>query len=160
MSFVYPGFLFALFALLIPILVHLFNFRRFKKVYFTNVRFLREIRQDTRNRSRLKHLLILAARLLAVAFLVLAFAQPFLPALGTRMTAGVKKVSVYIDNSFSMDAISNNGDLLEEAKKKAREIAAGYQPSDLFQLLTNGFEGRSQRLVNRDEFLDLVDGVK
>src|SRR5215510_4953280 len=100
MSFVYPGFLFALFAVAIPILVHLFNFRRFKKVYFTNVRFLREIRQDTRNRSRLKHLLILASRILAVIFLVLAFAQPYIPLKGTKISAGVKKVSVYIDNSF------------------------------------------------------------
>src|SRR6187431_847874 len=113
MSFVYPAFLFGLFAVAIPILVHLFNFRRFKKIYFTNVRFLREIKQDTRNRSRLKHLLILASRILAVIFLVLAFAQPYIPARGTKTTAGAKRVSVYVDNSFSMDAISSNGDLLE-----------------------------------------------
>src|SRR6187431_3204710 len=113
MLFTYPAFLFALSALSIPIIVHLFNFRRFKKIYFTNVRFLKEIKQDTRNRSRLKHLLILASRILAVIFLVLAFAQPFIPAKGSKAVAGAKRVSVYIDNSFSMDAISSNGDLLE-----------------------------------------------
>ena len=60
MQFLNPQFLFAFFALAIPILVHLFNFRRYKKVLFTNVRFLQEIRQDTQNRSRLRNLLILA----------------------------------------------------------------------------------------------------
>ncbi len=160
MQFVYPGFLFALSTLSIPVIIHLFNFRRFKKIFFTNVRFLKEIKQDTRSRSRLKHLLILIARLLAVAFLVLAFAQPFIPANKANVVSGTKSVSVYIDNSFSMDAVGKNGSLIESAKKKAREIALAYQPADRFQLLTNDFEARHQRIVNREEFLQMVDEVK
>ncbi|MBL0103988.1 MAG: BatA and WFA domain-containing protein [Bacteroidetes bacterium] len=160
MQFIYPEFLFALVALAIPIIVHLFNFRRFRKIYFTNVRFLREIKQDTQSRSRLKHLLVLASRLLALTFLVLAFAQPIIPANKQHAPAGQKRISVYVDNSFSMDAVGKNGNLLETAKKKAREIAGAYKPSDQFQLLTTSFEGRHQRLVNRDEFLTLVDEIK
>ncbi|MEO8087193.1 MAG: BatA domain-containing protein [Bacteroidota bacterium] len=160
MQFVYPGFLFALSALSIPIIIHLFNFRRFKRILFTNVRFLQEIKQDTRSRSKLKHLLILLARLLAIAFLVLAFAQPLIPASNAVIIGGIKNVSVYIDNSFSMDAIGKNGSLIESAKRKAREIANAYQPVDHFQLLTNDFEGRHQRIVNREEFLQMVDEVK
>ncbi len=124
MQFIYPGFLFALSALAIPIIIHLFNFRRFKKIYFTNVRFLREIKQDTQSKSRLRHFLILLSRLFAVAFLVLAFAQPYLPASNQVIQAGVRRISVYIDNSFSMDALGKNGSLIESAKKKAREIAS------------------------------------
>lgn len=160
MQFVYPGFLFALTALSIPIIIHLFNFRRFRKIAFTNVRFLQEIKQDTRSRSRLKHLLILIARLLAVAFLVLAFAQPMIPAGKKAITGGTKNVGIYIDNSFSMDAVGKNGSLLETAKRKAREIANAFQPADHFQLLTNDFEARHQRVVNREEFLQMVDEVK
>ena len=160
MHFIYPGFLFALAALSIPIIIHLFNFRRFKKIYFTNVRFLREIRQDTQSRSRLRHLLILICRLLAVAFLVFAFAQPYIPVTNRKIEAGIKRISVYIDNSFSMDALGKNGNLLETAKKKAREIAMAYKPSDQFQLLTSDFEARHQRLVSRDEFIQLVDEIK
>ena len=59
MQFVNPLFLIALSAIIIPILIHLFNFRQFKKVYFTNVAFLREIQQETRKQSRLKQWLIL-----------------------------------------------------------------------------------------------------
>ncbi len=160
MHFIYPGFLFALTALAIPIIIHLFNFRRFKKIYFTNVRFLREIRQDTQSRSRLRHLLILISRLLAVTCLVLAFAQPYIPVTNKKIEAGIKRISIYIDNSFSMDAIGKNGSLLESAKKKAREIALAYKPSDQFQILTSDFEARHQRLISRDEFLQLVDEVK
>ena len=59
-----------------------------------------------------------------------------------------------------MDALGKNGSLLEAAKKKAREIANAYKPSDEFQLLTSSFEGRHQRLVNRDEFFRILDEVK
>src|SRR5215470_8319470 len=109
MQFVFPGFLFALSALSIPIVIHLFNFRRFKKIYFTNVRFLQEIKQDTRSRSRLKHLLILLARILMILFLVLAFAQPFIPVNKSNVVSGTKHISIFIDNSFSMDALGKNG---------------------------------------------------
>lgn len=160
MQFLNPQFLFALFALAIPILVHLFNFRRYKKVFFTNVRFLQEIRQDTQSRSRLRNLLILIARLLAVTFLVLAFAQPYLPASKATKRAAERRVALWIDNSFSMEAQGSYGTLLDEAKKKAREIALAYGPSDKFLLVTNDFEARHQHLVNRDEALQWIDAVQ
>jgi len=69
MQFLYPSFLYALLALAIPIIIHLFFFRRFKKVYFTNVRFLKEIKEETSARQRLKNLLVLLMRLLARQFI-------------------------------------------------------------------------------------------
>jgi len=160
MSFVYPQFLFALFAVSIPIIIHLFNFRRFKKVYFPDIRFLKEVKQQTQNRNRIKHLLILISRILAVSFLVFAFAQPFIPADKKNAMAGMQAVSVYVDNSFSMENVSKGGMLLDEAKKIAREIALAHSQTDLFQLLTNNFEGRHQRLIGREEFLTMLNEVK
>jgi hypothetical protein len=160
MSFTYPAFLFALSAIAIPIIIHLFNFRKFKTVYFSNVRFLKEVKQETQAKSKLKHLLVLISRILAILFLVLAFAQPFIPVENKKVIPGEKAVSIFIDNSFSMDAINKSGRLLDDAKKRALEIAAAYKPSDRFQLLTNDFEGRHQRLVNKEEFVELVDEVK
>ncbi|MFM8433451.1 MAG: BatA domain-containing protein, partial [Bacteroidota bacterium] len=160
MRFVHPQFLFALFALAIPILVHLFNFRRFKRVLFTNVRFLQEIKQDTRHRSRLKHLLVLASRLLALAFLVLAFAQPYLPAEKGTSRAYRNRVSIWIDNSFSMEARGTYGPLLEVARERARELVLSYPAADRFQLLTNDFEARDQRFVTREEFLQRLDEIR
>ena len=160
MQFLFPAFLFALAALAIPIIIHLFHFRRFRTVYFTNVRFLREVKEENSSRRKIRDLLVLLARCLAVAMLVFAFAQPFLP----RNTEGVKKgeqvVSIYLDNSFSMNALSKDLSLLEKAKQKAREIILAYAADDKFQILTSDFEGRHQRLVSKDEALNLVDEIK
>ncbi len=159
MNFVYPQFLFALLAISIPVIIHLFNFRRFKKVYFSDIRFLKDVKIQTQNRNKLKHLLILLSRILAVSFLVFAFAQPFIPSTDKKFNAGTKAISVYVDNSYSMENVSKNGILIDEAKKIAHEIALAHSQSDLFQLLTNNFEGKHQRLVNREEFLTMLDEV-
>ncbi|MFN8287990.1 MAG: BatA domain-containing protein [Chitinophagales bacterium] len=160
MQFLHPGFLWALGAISIPVIIHLFNFRRFKTVYFSNVKFLREVKEETASRSRLKHLLVLAARVLAVIFLVLAFAQPFLPGKKAAVGTGKKFVSVYIDNSFSMNAVTNGKSLFDKAKLTAKEIARNYSADDQFQLLTNDFEGKHQRLVSKDEFITMVDELE
>ena len=160
MQFLYPGFLAALGFLAVPIIVHLFNFVRYKKIYFSNVHFLKEVKEETQSRSRLKHLLILAARLLAVFFLVFAFAQPFIPAENAIVKEGTKSVSIYIDNSFSMATIGKNGTLLDEAKKDALDIVKAFEPTDKFQLLTNDFLGKHQHWVNKKVFNEMLDEVK
>jgi hypothetical protein len=159
MQFVFPTFLWALLALAIPIIIHLFYFRRFKRVPFTNVRFLREVKEETSMRSRLRNLLVLAMRLLAVAFLVFAFAQPFIPQTQTVKT-GSRAVSVFVDNSFSMSARSQDVPLLEKAKQRAREVVNAFGVEDRFQVLTNDFEGRHQRLVGPEEALSLIDEIQ
>ncbi|MDZ4683166.1 MAG: BatA domain-containing protein [Saprospiraceae bacterium] len=159
MQFLYPTFLFALAALAIPIIIHLFYFRRFKKVYFTNVRFLKEVKEEKSARSKLRNLLVLAMRLLALAFLVFAFAQPFIPR-DEEVKAGAKAVSIFVDNSFSMNALSQDVPLQEKAKERAREIVRAYAVEDQFQILTNDFEGRHQRLIGKEEALLLIDEIK
>jgi len=160
MNFLYPGFLFALLAIAIPIAIHLFNFRKFKKVYFSNVQFLKEAKEQNSAREKLKHLLILASRVLAIAFLVMAFAQPYLQEAKKEKQGLHHLVRVYIDNSYSMGMLNQEGTLLDEAKRKAKEIAAAYSITDQFKLLTNDFEGKHQRLVNQEEFIQLLDEVK
>ena len=51
-----PKILYVLFALLIPILVHLFQLRKFQKTEFTNVKFLKEISLQTRKSSQINPL--------------------------------------------------------------------------------------------------------
>ncbi|MFT7544810.1 MAG: hypothetical protein ACI8YO_001594, partial [Gammaproteobacteria bacterium] len=160
MKFVYPEFLYALFALLIPVIVHLFNFRRFKKINFSNVKFLEEVQLETQSKSRIKHLLVLFSRLLALAALVLAFCLPYWPVDDQQQIAGKKAISIYVDNSFSMNGENEQGLLIEQSKEMARDVARTYEESDRFQLLTNDFEGRHQRMVSREEFIEYVDEVK
>lgn len=160
MNFLYPGFLFALLTVAIPVIIHLFNFRKFKKVYFSNVAFLKEVKEQNSSREKLKNLLILLCRILAIVFLVLAFARPFLPSGSKIDQSRGNTISIYIDNSYSMEAVNKEGSLLDEAKRKAKEIVKAFQINDRFQLLTNDFEGKHQRLLNGDELLQAVDEVK
>lgn len=159
MHFLNPWLLIGLVAVGIPIAVHLFNFRRYRKIYFSNVRFLKEIKQQTRKQSNLLHRLVLLFRILAFVFLALAFAQPFFPAKNKTVAKDANIVSVFVDNSFSMEAEGTRGTLLDEAKDKAAEVANAYARDDQFQLLTNDFEGKHQRLVSRDEFITMLNEV-
>lgn len=160
MHFLYPAFLFALLTLAIPVIIHLFNFRRYKKVYFSNVQFLKEVQEQQASNRNLKERLILASRLLALLFLVLAFARPYIPG-ANEVNAGKQQVvSIFVDNSYSMQTLNREGTLLDEAKQKAKQIAASYNINDRFQLLTQDFEGKHQRLLNRTEFNDAVDAEK
>ena len=159
MKLLYPEFLWALTALAIPIIIHLFNFRKFTKVYFSNIELLKEVKLETKSKSRLKHLLILLIRLLLIAFLVLAFAQPYIP-LENEIQHGDSSISVYIDNSHSMDTKGENGYLLDLAKEQAIQIAEGYKGTDRFQVITNDLEARHQRLISKDEFIDLVEEIE
>jgi hypothetical protein len=160
MHFLYPAFLFALLSLAIPILVHLFNFRRYQKVYFSNVQFLKEIQEQQSSRRNLKERLILLARLLALFFLVLAFARPYLSNHNNTNAGAQRTISVFLDNSYSMQTLNREGSLLDEAKRRAKEIVSAYSMNDRFQLLTQDFEGKHQRLLSREEFNDAVDAVK
>jgi hypothetical protein len=159
MQFLYPTFLWALAALAIPIIIHLFSFRRYRKVYFTNVRFLKEVKEETSSRQKIKNLLVLAARCLALIGLVFAFAQPFIPQ-QDKVMQGERAVSIFVDNSFSMNALTQDIPLFEKAKLRAREIVQAYAPDDRFQILTNDFEGRHQRLVSKEDALALIDEIK
>lgn len=160
MSFVYPEFLYALSALAIPVIVHLFNFRRYKRIEFSNVRFLKDVKQESRSRSRLRNLLILLMRMLALALLVFAFAQPYLPAGGEVQEGGDKAVAVYIDNSFSMEGRNQDGRLLELAKQKAIDIAEAHRSTDRLMLVTNTQKASDKRMLTRDEFIGNVEEIE
>lgn len=113
MQFKHPEILYALFLLLIPIFIHLFQLRRFQKIDFTNVAFLKKVTIQTRKSAQLKKWLTLLMRLLALACVIIAFAQPFTT---TKTAPNTKKETVlYIDNSFSMQAKGPKGPLLERA---------------------------------------------
>ena len=161
MMFVYPAFLWALAAVSIPIIIHLFNFRRYKKVYFTNVKFLKEIQHQSKSKSRLREILVLLARCLAICCLVLAFSQPIIKDKKTViLNSGAKAISIYLDNSFSMENVNKQGPLLEVAKTKAKEIVKAFSNRDKFQIITNDFEGRHQRFNSKEDVLNIIDEIK
>ena len=121
MQFKHPEILYFLFLLVIPILVHLFQLRKFKKEFFTNVKFLKELSIQTRKSSKIKKWLLLATRLLLLAFLIFAFAQPFLKAKDSDNSKN--ELFVVLDNSYSMQAKGQKGELLKRAIQDLLEFA-------------------------------------
>ncbi|MDD3877072.1 MAG: BatA domain-containing protein [Bacteroidales bacterium] len=159
MKFVNPYILYGLFLLAIPIIIHLFNLRRYTVVYFTNVKFLKEIKEETRKKSKLKNILILISRLLLITCLVLAFARPYIPGETNRIISQRDFISIFIDNSFSMQTGDMQGNLLETAKKSALDLLKTYRNTDAFQILTNDFEATHQRIITQDECKELIADV-
>ena len=161
MSFANPAALWGLLLLTVPLVVHLFSFRTLKRVYFSNLQFLKEVKEESRRKSQLKHLLLLFLRMLAIAAVVLAFAKPQWGNQKAVATAGgLSHHAVFIDNSPSMSLEGSEGLLLEQAKAAARSIAAQARPDDRFQLITQELLPISQRWLSRDAFLDAVDDVQ
>lgn len=161
MEFVNPWFLTGLSAIAIPIFIHLFNFHRYRKVYFTNVRFLKSIKVQTQKQSRLRSLIILVTRILAIICVVMAFAQPFIPKGKLAIKPGATNaISIYVDNSMSMQASGEKGMLIDMAKEKVIDLLTAYAPTDVFQLTTNDLEGRHQHFVTKEQFRAYLSEVK
>ena len=160
MKFLYPQFLYALALVAVPIIIHLFNFRKFRTVYFSNVQFLKSVKEKTKSQSQLKHILILLSRILAITALVLAFAQPYIPVDESSQKAQKNAVSIYIDNSFSMDAENENGRLLLTAKQHAQAIVDAYSNTDEFYILNNDYRGIQQRALNKELFSKALNAIE
>jgi len=159
MQFTTPLFLFGICAIAIPILIHLFNFRRYKTTYFSNVKLLQEILKKTKRESQLQHLIVLLLRVSGIIALVFAFAQPYLPNNKYETQTGTI-VSVFVDNSFSMEAQTQQTSLLNEAVSAAKRVADAFSYNDEFVLITNNFAAQEAHIMNKDEFLTRLDDIE
>ncbi|MGB5553494.1 MAG: BatA domain-containing protein, partial [Flavobacteriaceae bacterium] len=131
MQLKYPELLWALLLLLIPIFIHLFQLRRFKKTAFTNVRVLQRIRSESRKSKTLKKWLLLLTRMVIFTALVLAFAQPFLAA---NSALQPKETVIYLDDSFSTQYKKDNASLMENA---VQDLIKSLPEDERFTLFTN-----------------------
>ncbi len=159
MNFAFPTFLWALSALAIPIIIHLFNFRRTTKIYFSNNRLLKQIKEETTQKRKLKQYLILLSRLLFILFLVLAFAQPYLPA--KEQVGASRNIIVYLDNSFSMTAqVVEKTRALDAGIGFVRSIVDQFPQDTRYRLITNDFAPLSNSFKTKTEVLDLLTQIR
>ena len=143
MQFLHPEYFYALPALLIPIFIHLFQLRRFKKYAFTNVALLQKLRFQTRKSSQIKKWLVLILRLLAIACIILAFTQPYFS--NQKATDNTSETVIYLDNSFSMQALGANGPLL---KRGIQDVIDGIEETKKISVFTNENSYESITLKN------------
>jgi hypothetical protein len=160
MSFLYPSVLFGLLAIAIPIIVHLFSFRRYKTIFFSQTKFLQQVKMQHASKNNLRHLLILLFRCLAVAAIVLAFAGPFVSSSSNASITQSRVYSIFLDNSLSMQGEGTEGQRFQTAKTSARNLVRELPPDAKIQLLTNNLEGFSRFPLSKEEALDRVDEIE
>lgn len=159
MKWVYPEFLFALLVVLIPLLIHLFHFRKYKTVFFSSLIFVKSIEKEQSNVRKLKQWIIFALRALAFIFIVLAFAQPYFPASNAASEKDRTVIGIYIDNSFSMSRIGSKGECLIQAKELAKQIVNDAPRNTQFVLFTNELGGEEKQALSKSDCIEKIDKI-
>lgn len=157
MKWVHPNLLFALAVLLIPLLIHLFHFRKYKTVYFSSLTFIKNIEQEQKNPRKLRHFIILLLRMLAFSFLVIAFAQPYIP--DAQEENKSKVIGIYLDNSYSMSRIGENGELLNQGKQIIESYVDKAPVNTQYVLITNELDGNEKQLLNGRKLKDKLEKI-
>lgn len=122
MTFLNPAILWALAAVSIPIIIHIFNLKKTKKIEFSTLMFLKEIQQSKYKKIKLKQLLILLCRIAFIILLVLILARPFYRGyLGSSDEKARSSVLIILDDSFSMQSRETSGNSFDIAKAKINE---------------------------------------
>ena len=159
MFFLKPSYLWFLFLVFIPIIIHLINLRRYKTVYFSNLRFLNQIEQQSRRKRKLVEYILLLLRVLAIIALVFAFARP-IKKISSDSLPCQDNVVIYIDNSFSMELRGKNGISIELAKKKAYEIIKAYEQTAKFIVLTNDFLPEQYQAFSHSKAINFISQIE
>ena len=159
MTFLRPEFLYGLFALAIPVIIHLFNFRRHKKLYFSDISRLKNITTHTRKQQKLKHLIVLLLRMLAILFIVLALAGPERKKNNSTANINSNRVALYVDNSFSMMAEGSRGRLFENARQDAHQLVEHSTDNTNFIILSNSNSGHTNRVMDKKMALSELENL-
>jgi hypothetical protein len=124
MGFLNGFFLFALGTMALPVLIHILNRRRLRKVRFSTLEFIDEINKRRMSKINIRRWLVLLLRTLAVAFLVLAFARPTIRSNAAFLTPGgaPKHVVLCLDISYSMGAEEEKGTVFGRAQSMAKQV--------------------------------------
>ena len=165
--FLYPALLFGLLAASLPILIHLLNRRKLKRIQFPAVRFILLSQKRISRSYRLRHWILLALRTLAVVFLALLLANPIFQ-IGAGLFAGSGPVSlvVLLDNSLSM-TWSGDGNGFKQAKDAARLLISALNDGDRAALIPTNIDGKEpfrlkgqkDVLLKELEAIEIADGT-
>lgn len=160
MVFLKPVFLWGLLLVAIPIIIHLFSFRKQRVLYFSSLRFLREIDTQNRRRSRIIDWILLMIRILIVILLVLGFAQPVITSNENIAKESSGLVVFHLDNSPSMQ-LPSGGDQtgLERAKMACQRILQQLPPSTRYLISSNGDQPADLVTLEREPFENRLNQI-
>jgi hypothetical protein len=162
MSFLNPIFLFALAAVGLPLIIHLLNLRKPKRIQFSTLAFFKELQRTTIRKIKIKRLLLLLLRFLAIICLAMVLARPFLP---PSMSTGAPSsqptlYAILIDNSVSMDRIGSKGPLMDQAKELVDTIVESSKEGDRFTIQVTNGEGINESVSTSSQLTRRIDEIQ
>lgn len=156
MLFLNPLLLWGLLAVSVPVLIHLINKRRHKTVQWAAMQFLLKATRESRGKKKLRHLLVLTCRALAIAALAFAAARPVVSQLIGWGGGSIDTVVLLLDRSASMEI--KPGDGLASRRQivieKVRDAMARLGPSRL--VLIDSATGNPQEIPSPETLTDLA----
>jgi len=155
LTFLNPLFLFGLAAGILPILIHRLTKRKAIERKFSAVRLLLKSQQILTRPQRLKHLLLLALRILAVLGLAFMMARPVLSRQGLLPAQNEGAKVVILDNSLSMGYREDRGERYAIAKRALKEALQGFK-GQVVILPTSSNPAREARWMGSEEALRAV----
>lgn len=159
MEFSNPSIFFYLILLSIPIIIHLFNFRKYKKIHFSSIHLLSQIEKTTKSKNKIKQWIILITRIGIITLIIFAFALPYINTNPNQQESS--KIGIYIDNSFSMGRIDiEKTKLLDYAKSNAKQIIRELKPQQKVLILTNDLEKKHQKWYTPKDAISIIDSIK
>ena len=159
-TFANPQILLGLFAIAIPVIIHLFNLRRVKKVQFSNTALLKRIKEESSAKRKPVELLILACRILGVSLLVLAFAQPLFKDQDNDLKLG-SEVLIYLDNSQSLSGLAGDGATgFDVLVNEANSIVDSYPDGTVFHFIENSYSNSISADYTSESLKELLTEVE
>jgi hypothetical protein len=159
MNFLAPAFLAGLAAIAIPVIIHLINRERKVVVEFPSLMFLQRIPYRSVRRQKIRHLLLLVLRCVALALLVAAFARPFFARRRAGIsTTGAREVVVLLDRSSSMGYANRWAKAKDAAKKVVNGLTSGDRAT--LVLFASDASVASEPMATPDRIVAAINAAK
>src|SRR3989304_6972183 len=162
MTFLNPAILFGLLAASIPIIIHLLNLRKLKKIEFSTLQFLKELQKNKIRKIKLKQWLLLVLRVLIILCIVTAFARPTLVGVSVGgTTSAAKTTAIFIlDDTFSMSVIDENGSYFNQAKETIKDLLTQFEEGDEVGLILISHQPEEIEMTsNLNKFKQSIDAA-
>lgn len=162
MIFLNPTILLGLLAASVPILIHLLNLQKLKKIEFSTLAFLKELQKTKIRKIKLKQWILLLLRVLIILLLVAAFARPTLESitLGGASSAAKTTAVFVIDNSFSMSVVADNGSYINQAKTILKSIVSDFEEGDDISIIaSSSYDFNKKTELTRAQSINTIDEI-
>jgi hypothetical protein len=155
MLFLSPAFLWFLAAASVPVIIHLINRRRHKTIQWAAMQFLLRATRESRGKKKLRHILILTCRALALAALALAAARPIASGIFGWGGGSIDTVVLVLDRSASMELSTGDGRPARRASVLAEVRKAMEALGSSRLVLIDSASGAPQEVASTDVLEDI-----